>query len=225
MANVVVVEDNAAIRKSLVDFLGQCGNSVSEAASAVDLYQLLGSQRFDVAIVDINLPHHNGFSVTQYLSDNALCAVIITTVRDTVGDRVRGYRSGADIYLVKPVEPEELAAAVLRLAGKRPIPATQLAEGNWTVDASARRLWAPNGRVLVLTPREVRLVVFLAQAEGGLISREDLQLATGEASPRGSLDTLISRLRSKVRREVAEEFPLITAHSAGFSLSARLRLQ
>lgn len=227
MASVVVVEDHAAIRKSLSEFLGQCGHQVGEAASAIELYQLLGNQTFDVAVVDINLPHHDGFSVTQYLSENGLCSVIITTVRDAVEDRVKGYRSGADIYMVKPIEPEELAAAVVRLAGKRQALAKASVKPaqSWTLDEASQLLWSPAGRVVALTRREVHILAAVARMPAGLITREALQMTAGETSARGSLDTLISRLRSKVRREIAQELPLVTAHSAGFSLLAPLRLQ
>lgn len=102
MARVVLVEDNVALRKSLSDCLTVFGHTVSEAGDAAELYRLIGETTFDVAVVDVNLPHHSGFSITQYLSEQTPIAVIITTVRQAVEDRVRAYQSGADIYMAKP---------------------------------------------------------------------------------------------------------------------------
>lgn len=116
--NIMLIEDNLDLRRSLADFLLISGHEVSEVSSALELYALMDEKSYDVAVVDINLPHNDGFSITRYLSENKLCSVIITSVRDAVADRVHGYRCGADIYMVKPVEPEELAAAIGRLGAR-----------------------------------------------------------------------------------------------------------
>nr|WP_321482431.1 response regulator transcription factor [uncultured Cohaesibacter sp.] len=228
MAKVVVVEDNVAVRTSLSDFLTLKGHSVSEVGDAVELYQQLAIQKYDVAVVDVNLPHHNGFSITEYLSEKDLCAVIIMTARDAVEDRVRGYSCGADIYMVKPVEPEELAAAITSLTQKhktRNHHAEKVADDNWKLESESRLLRAPSGRVVSLTTREVAILEKLAGEAGSVVSREELLLFLGEPDStvgRGKLDTIISRLRSKVRNKCGVELPLLTAHNSGLSLPSSL---
>ena len=231
LANVVLVEDNEEIRKSLADFLVVSGHTVSETESAIGLYRLIENQSYDVAVVDVNLPHHSGFSVTRYLAENEVCSVIITTVRDSVEDRVRGYDSGADIYMVKPVEPEELCAAIDRLVRKREVDhSTSLEAGapnveKWTIDTKIQVLWAPNGSYALLTAREAIFMDTLYEAKGEMLARQDisdhLSKATGPMS-RGSFDTMLSRLRTKIRQAVGLELPIVTALNAGIAFTEAL---
>ena len=226
--NVILVEDNVALRGSLADYLSVNGHTVQEAGDAVELYQKLAGYKFDVAVVDINLPHHDGYSITRYLAKEQLCATIITSVRSSIEDRVKGYECGADIYMVKPVEPEELAAAIARLGTRRRAVATTGPEAPpsaWLIDTVRRCLWAPNGKLVQLTGRETLLMEALSRIEeAGSVSRDDLQAVLGEPGPsgRGRLDTMLSRLRNKVRGAADMELPLITAHNVGFSLTARI---
>jgi DNA-binding response OmpR family regulator len=177
---------------------------------------------FDVAVVDINLPHQSGFEITRELAEASACAVIITTARDAVDDRVHGYQCGADIYMVKPVEPEELSAAIIRLTERRnrpPRQGTQLAA--WIYDMGTCRLIPPQGRDIPLTRKEAQLLSIMAGMGDSIMSREDLLEQLGDpndANSRGKLDTMLSRLRAKVIQTCGLKLPLITAHSAGFSL-------
>lgn len=229
MANVVLVEDNSEIRKSLADFLTVSGHTVSEAENAAELYALMERNQYEVAIVDINLPHHNGFSITRYLSDKGLCAVIITTVRDAVEDRVQGYQCGADIYMVKPVEPEELSAAITRLGEKWRLRRTPGSEPSqvWTLDIKARRLWAPNSRTVPLTQRETRLIEAIACASDGFLDRKQLLAClkeTDSGDRRGWMDTMLSRLRAKVLKATGLALPLATVHNAGIGFSCAVEM-
>nr|WP_321455776.1 response regulator transcription factor [uncultured Cohaesibacter sp.] len=227
MANIVVVEDNLAVRSSLADFLSLNGHSVSEVGDAIELYKQLADNKYDVAVVDVNLPHHDGFSITEYLSQKKLCSIIIMTARDALQDRVKGYNCGADIYMVKPIEPEELAAAISSLIQKGGTTSAMAREQDisWQLNLKSLLLKAPNDTYISLTKRETALLKHVAEAAGNVISREDLKELLGKQnSPinRGQLDTLISRLRSKVRSQSNLELPLVTAHNSGFSLAIKI---
>lgn len=234
VADVVLVEDNVALRKSLADCLTVLGHKVTEAGDAAELYRLLGTARFDVAVVDVNLPHHSGYSITQYLSQQTGMAVIITTVREAVEDRVEAYRSGADIYMPKPVEPEELSAAITRLAARLPAAAAPDAAARhdgadaWTYDPATLRLDAPDGASARLTRREGAFIEHLLRSGREVVSRAEIITALGETddeAARGRLDVRLSRLRAKVLAATGRSLPLLTAHSAGFSLTAPIRLR
>nr|WP_321980805.1 response regulator transcription factor [uncultured Cohaesibacter sp.] len=228
MANIVVVEDNHAVRSSLSDFLSLKGHAVSEVGDAIELYKQLAEDKYDVAVVDVNLPHHDGFSITEYLTQKKLCSVIIMTARNALEDRVKGYNCGADIYMVKPIEPEELAAAISSLTQKgAPNGAAPIAEpeNRWQLNLKSLLLKTPNDTYISLTKRETTLLKHIAEAAGNVISREDLQGLLGKLDGpinRGQLDTLISRLRSKVRNQSSLELPLVTAHNSGFSLAIKI---
>ncbi len=199
---------------------------VREARQASDLHQMMERERIDVAVVDAGPPQEDGFQVALHLSLNRLCAVIVLSASASVADRVSGYRSGVDLFMDQPVELEELAAAVEQLACKRR--GRQDPSGpqdRWTVDLESRRLWAPNGRLVPLTGREARLISVLMAAGGRIGSREGLLGQLDGDRPgdgRRRLDTMLSRLRSKVRDHAGMELPLVTAHNSGFSLSAAL---
>ncbi|MFV3077770.1 response regulator transcription factor [Niveispirillum fermenti] len=233
MANVILIEDNISFRNSLADCLTMFGHTVNEAGTAMELYQLLGSETYDVAVVDINLPHHSGFLITEYLSRNSLASVIITSVRDAVEDRVQGYRCGADIYMVKPVEPEELSAAITRLALKRLYgPPVSEQESSWCCDVDAQLLHAPDGTCIRLTPRETRLIdIFMAIGSNGghRVTTRAMVLAQMQEpdnrEARGKLDTLLSRLRTKVQAKANMPLPILTAYNAGFTVTAPIHRQ
>lgn len=222
---VALIEDNLALRGSLADFLGVNGHQVWEAGEAVEFYRLLGTEEFDVVVVDINLPDYDGFSITRYLSSKQRCAVILTSVRDTLEDRVKGYEAGADIYMAKPVEPEELSA-IIAMIGRRsrpdPVVEAEVPPGKsagWCLQLSGRQLWAPNGNPVGLTMRETRLLHAFAEQTSRVIKRDDLQEIIGgkDGTNRARLDTFVSRLRSKVRDKTGMELPLVTNRNAGFS--------
>ncbi len=225
---VALIEDNLALRSSLADFLSVKGHQVHEVGEAIEFYQLLRSQKFDVAVVDINLPDYDGFSITRYLASKQHCAVIITSVRETLEDRVKGYEAGADIYMTKPVDPEELVAAI-EMIGRRfnaerkgeETPPPETGQG-WRVDNDRRCLCAPNGELAPLTAREVRLLRALAETDRNILNRREVEDIIGEEGQvsRSSLDTLLSRLRAKVRDRTGLELPLATNHNLGFSFLA-----
>ena len=230
MARVVLVEDNVALRKSIADCLTVFGHTVAEAGDAAELYRMIGETTFDVAVVDVNLPHHSGFSITQYLSEQTRTAVIITTVRQAVEDRVRAYQSGADIYMAKPVEPEELSAAIVRLSGRQPSGAGQGedAPAAWIFERESAMLVAPNGLSMRLSPREAAFLEHMIRSGHDIVSRSELFSALGEAddeAARSRLDVRLSRLRSKVLAATKTSLPLLTAHNTGFSLSASFVLR
>lgn len=226
MARVVLVEDDDGLRSSLADCLNMMGHEVEGVGSAVEFYQLLAARTFDVAVVDINLPYHDGFSVVRHLSDQSALKIIIATVRDALEDRVKGYQCGADIYMTKPIDPEELSAAIHSLTGKRndPIVAT---EACWTYRPRSMDVVAPNGCMLALTPREARFFSFLLGDAAHVVAREDILRALGDddvEKTRRNLDTLISRLRSKVKARTGLNLPIDTVQGSGFSIREKIRL-
>ena len=116
---VLVVDNDQELRESVVECLSLAGLTVSSAGSAAECYQILSSREWCVAVVDIDLPDQSGYVLVEYIRANTTMKVIILTPRDAVDDRVKGYDSGADIYLVKPINCRELATAVIRLAQRR----------------------------------------------------------------------------------------------------------
>ena len=231
MVNAILVEDDLDLRASLVDALSTAGHDVVGVGSAIELYQRLAVSQFDAAILDVNLPHYDGLSIASYLSEKTDMAIVMITGRGASEDRVKGYLSGADLYLVKPVDCEELSAALDSLVRKRrnrakPVAADADAAG-WHLDRTAFRLHGPDGAQVLLTRRETQLLERLSREPGIVAPRtEILSLLGYDGGDPGSraLDAAISRLRAKVHAECGVTLPVQTVQGVGFVFSGPIRL-
>jgi two-component system, OmpR family, response regulator len=227
---VLVVEDNHDLRESVVECLTLAGLAAVGVGNAAECYQALVSGDFNVALVDIGLPDQSGYVLANYIRANTALAVIILTARDALDDRVRGYDSGADLYLVKPVDGRELAAAVTSLAQRQklraePQPAALPAHDAWSLHLGSWKLAAPNGTSSELTAKEMQFLELLATTPGRAVMRDTLlnklYLRHDEYTSR-SLDSLVRRLRAKVTADTGVPVPIKTAHAVGYCFSATL---
>lgn len=229
MARAILVEDDLDLRASLVDALSTAGHDIVGVGSAVELYQRMTGEQFEVAILDVNLPHYDGLSIASYLSGKTDMAIVMITGRGASEDRVKGYLSGADLYLVKPVDCDELSAAIEALARKRRSRAEPAADdaAAWRLDRAAFRLSTPAGASTMLTRRETQLLECLSRSPGAIVTRGEILGLLGYAgNDPGSraLDAAISRLRSKVQAECGTPLPFQTVQGTGFVFSGQIIL-
>ena len=118
---IVVVEDNAALRSVMVETLQQAGHLATGVESTEEFLSLVDPSTPDVVIIDLNLPGEDGIFLAKHVHAAApMTGIVMVTARVTLQDRVVGYGTGADIYLPKPIHPEELVAAVESLARRLP---------------------------------------------------------------------------------------------------------
>jgi DNA-binding response OmpR family regulator len=117
--HVVLVEDDPLLRDSLACYLRLVGFPTTAVGDCLSLYSELAVHRFDVAVIDLGLPDQAGEVLVDYLRRNTDCVIIVITARDTLDTRVECYRVGADLFLGKPVDGRELAAAITSLAARR----------------------------------------------------------------------------------------------------------
>jgi two-component system, OmpR family, response regulator len=222
---VLIVEDEPELRWCLLKCLEPNGFSTVCVASAAEMYQALADGGFSVAIVDIGLPDQSGLVLVEYLRKNTDMGVIILTGMDTEEDRVRGYSSGADLFLAKPFNWRELVAAIKSIAGRRfkpySQPMTPAASGKWLLDKSSWQLTAPGGAAISVTAQELRFIEILATC-GGVVPREKvltmLYNRHDEHTSR-ALNALVRRLRAKIE-EVGARSPIKTARTVGYSFAS-----
>lgn len=227
---VLVVEDDQDLRESVVECLCLAGLSASGVGSAAECYQTLDSGDWCVAVIDIGLPDQSGYVLVEYIRSNTSMKVIILTARNAIDDRVKGYDSGADIYLVKPVNCRELAAAIVSLAQRQfhktdsPHCAHPHSE-EWSLIQSTWALIAPDGTSIALTAKEVQFLELLTTTPGRPVNRttllSKLYLRHDEYTSR-SLDSLVRRLRAKIMSATGSVAPIKTAHAVGYCFSALL---
>lgn len=226
---VILVEDDFDLRQGLTDFLRLNSLSVTAVANGAEFDRALGTENFDVAIIDLNLPDTSGFDIAGRLAKTSGIGIVILTARTTRDDKIRGYAAGADIYLSKPVDGDELVYAVKNLAkrikqigkaSQAPLQSTT----SWFVDRVAQVLISPEGVAIKLSGREAKLLLRLAAEDGNIVSRAELVRAMGyqeSAEKSRGLDAVLRRLRSKTR-EGGTDLPVHAVHAAGFHFAGRI---
>jgi DNA-binding response OmpR family regulator len=187
------------------EFFAEIGHNLDCAHNGrVGLGRALGGT-YDLVILDVMLPLVNGFTVLQQLRRRKDVPVIMLTARAQREDRIAGLNTGADDYLPKPFDPDELLArirAVLRRTGKMSGSGSRKNYGNIVVDSQTREVWRGDQKV-DLTSLEFDILDMLIRAAGRVISRDEitLTLLEREVDPHDrALDVHISHLRTKLER-------------------------
>ena len=226
---VVIIEDDRDLRESIIRFLSVAGVEAEGVGSVLEFYETVVTRNFDVAVVDINLPDQSGFTLADYLRRNTDLGIIIITARDGLEDRVRGYGAGADLYLVKPVNMPELAAALINLTRRRRERSAPVAPpaAQWTLEGTSWTLVSPLGVRVPLSGQERTLITCLVEAHGESVTRTDLCTALGydaaDAESR-ALDSLVQRLRRKIESSTGRPAPLESGYRRGYGFSGLLHM-
>jgi DNA-binding response OmpR family regulator len=224
--HVLLVEDDSDFRQGLADYLRLRNVTVTEVSSGLEYYKATRGARYDVAIVDINLPDISGFELTRDLSEGGRTGVIMLTARNGREDRIQGRSAGADIYLTKPVDGEELTLAIQNLARRVGHPVEAVApSAAWSLNVSQQKLMSPDGLEVSLTGREMMLLQHMARVPSGMtVPRSELFEVLGydQLGPESrSLDALLRRLRQKAS-DAGCDLPLHSVHALGLRFSAPL---
>lgn len=232
---IVVVEDEEAIRRGIVDALRISGYEPVEAADGVAGLKAARNAGVDLVLLDLLLPKMDGLDVLGELRQtHAALPVIILTARGSEEDRVRGLRAGADDYVVKPFSARELLArveAVLRRSPERPQPVVRIQSGKTTVDCARREVCRPDGERVALSDMEADILQRLAAHAGRAVSREELLAAVWGLRDGGvetrAIDMHITRLRQKLTGDESEGGTewIVTVRGKGYMLGPNLRLE
>src|SRR5262245_61698229 len=172
---VLLVEDSRILQRSVAAALRRSGYVVDVTSDGNDGLWHAETHPYDVVILDLMLPGLDGLTILQKLrGQERPTPVLVLTARDTVEDRVRGLQMGADDYLIKPFALDELLARVQALCRRRYRRKNpRLRVGDLEIDTSACTV-TRRGRVIELTPREYRLLEYLASRSGEVVSRTDI---------------------------------------------------
>ncbi len=209
--------------KALREGLEADGYSVQVAHTGEEGFYLVQAQRFDLVILDVMLPGHDGFEILGTLRRRGVgTPVLLLTSRDTVEDRVRGLDAGADDYLVKPFAFPELLARTRALLRRNRAEASERFElADLELDVAQRSV-EREGQALDLTAREFDLLEYLLVNKGRVVSREmlarDIWKETARQTP---LDNVIDAQMARLRRKVDGQFTrklLHTVRGVGFVL-------
>ena len=222
---IAIVEDHEDLRELFVDFLREQSHDVAGFGCADDLDDHLAGQDVDLLILDLNLPGENGFSIARRLrSAHPGLHIIMVTARTAVEERIKGYASGADLYLSKPVSPAELAAAVGSVA-RRVCDAVRQ-NTKFMLDTVRLVLHSDQAEV-ALSKADVVLIKSLAEAPGRKLEYWRLmELLDLEPDNKGksALEVRISRLKTKMAEVGAPDPAIKSLWKEGYQLCAAVRI-
>ncbi len=221
---ILVVEDDAAIRRGLVDALRFSGYEVLEAANGDDGMKSALRGTYDLLLLDLILPGPSGFVILQAVREaRPTLPVIILTARGEENDRVRGLRLGADDYVVKPFSVRELLArvdAVLRRSPERPNQVNKIPLPTGVADLARCEVRFDNGQRSELSDREVELLRYLAANSGRAISRDEILQRVWRLDPKHletrTIDMHVANLREKLRDDSDAPKVLLTVRGKGY---------
>ena len=200
---ILIVDDDANIRELLALYLTSAGFDAVCCENARGALRELDSGGFDLVLLDVMLPDMRGFEVCRAIKEKQDVPVVMVTARDMLQDKIQGFSSGADDYIVKPFEPAEVIARVnarLRKSKQTAPPPSVLAVGGVTVDINAYDV-RKNGVSVDLKPKEVQLFHFLLVNKNIVFSRDTLLQRVWNYDYTGdtrTVDVHINTLRQKL---------------------------
>jgi len=218
--HILAVDDDDRLRELLRRYLTREGHDVTTARDAASARRLMATMAFDLVILDVMMPGEDGLSLLKSMRDHkSETPVILLTARGLAAERIEGLKLGADDYLPKPFEPEELALRVKsvlrRLTQETPVEEIKLSGMIFHVSKGELRR---DGRLVRLTESETQLLSILAGRAGAPISRHELAVLTSAGVER-SVDVQVTRLRRKIERDPREPVHLQTVRGVGYRLT------
>ena len=204
MANILIVEDEKNMQVIIVDYLRRGGHTCFTADDGVDALMILKNNPMDLMILDIMMPHLDGFSVCKMAREMSDLPIIMLTAKSGEDDKLKGYDLGADDYMTKPFSPKVLLAkanALLRRSST--IPADTVNAGKIFVIPASHKVFV-NGQEIALTHKEYELLHFFMVNPGQIFNREQLLNRIWGYDFEGTtrtVDTHIKTLRQKLGDE------------------------
>ncbi|MGD8458244.1 MAG: response regulator transcription factor [Anaerolineales bacterium] len=222
---ILIVEDEPSIAEVVSLYLKRAEYNVTIASDGEKAMELLEKSIPDLVILDIMLPHVDGFSITRWLRERHTVPIIMLTSRRDESDRIAGLELGADDYVVKPFSPQELVSrvrAVLRrmdMKGELPVSEEPKLEiGDISIDPSSRSVCVREEEIS-LTVKEFDLLYLFAKNPRHVFSRDQLlERVWGEAKyiDPSTVTVHVRRLREKIETDSSEPIHLLTVWGVGY---------
>lgn len=214
---ILIIEDHPGIRDSVARALRDSNYAVDVAADGRDGLWKAEDCNYDAIILDVMLPEMDGWQVLSALRKNHSTPVLMLTALDSVQDRIRGLDEGADDYLSKPFEMDELEARVRALIRRSAGEAKSVIELDKYILDMNKKTILQAGESVPITAMEYALIEYLALRRGKVISRTELYehlFDEDDSSLSNTLDVRVSRIRSKLGKDL-----IITHRGLGYSIT------
>lgn len=218
MFQILVVEDDRDLNKTVCSFLNQSGYEATGCLNAHDTYDAMYDKMFDLIVSDIMMPDVDGFEFAKNIrSLNEDIPILFMTARDDIASKQRGFRIGVDDYMVKPIDLNELFLRIGALLRRSKIASSRRLEvGNFTMDADEHTAYLDDEEIQ-LTMREFNLLYKLLSYPKKTFTRQQLMDefwdADTETAPR-AVDVYMTKLRGKLSD--CDSFEIVTVHGLGY---------
>lgn len=218
MFQILVVEDDRELNRTVCAYLNQNGYQATGCLSAVEAYDAMYGNLFDLIISDIMMPDMDGFAFVETVREqNKDIPILFMTARDDFAAKQRGFRMGIDDYMVKPVDLEELLLRIGALLRRARIASSRKIEiGKLTLDADERTAYL-DGAEVPLTVREFNLLYKLLSYPKKTFTRSQLMEEFWDVDSTSSLRT-VDVYMAKLREKFAgcKDFSIVTVHGLGY---------
>lgn len=221
---IAIVEDDTLLREELTCFFKNAGLVTHEANSYQTLLDVLQNHTVDVVLLDLNLPGMNGYEIAKNLKRlSPSTGIVMLTARAAKHDKLRGYEVGADIYFAKPVDPDELLAAVRSLAAR--VRGQTESQETFKLHMQQLSLALADTSCSSLSAVEVMILKALAFSPEQTLDISGLQNVLEERFPdrpftKRALENLLSRLRKKLMQVFGDELdPIRAIRGVGYQLT------
>jgi DNA-binding response OmpR family regulator len=224
MQTILIVEDEKPIVRLLQVYLTQAGYQVESAMDGEAALAVFARVRPALVLLDINLPLLDGWGVLAEIRKQSSCPVIMLTARGDVKDRLHGFQSGADDYIPKPFDPDEVVARVMAVLRRPPalVETDHVRVGRLVVDFTARSITLGQ-EALTLAPRDWDLLAFFMRHPNQSFTRDQLLDRVWGLDYEGgdrAVDVAVKRLRQALREWPTEEGEIVTIRGMGYMLRA-----
>jgi two-component system OmpR family response regulator len=205
---VLIVEDDSEIQRLLATALTAAGYAVDRAGDGEDGLHLGATESYDAIILDLGLPQIDGLSILEHWrKDGITTPVLILTARDSWTEKVRGLRAGADDYVAKPFQMEEVIARIEALIRRaKGVASAVVSIGPLTLDTAQGMIFR-DGHPVTMTPLEYRLTAYLMMRRGAVISKTEITEHIYDQNfdcDSNVVEVLINRLRKKLGADTIE---------------------
>ena len=232
--HLVIAEDDEFVQRLLAAYLEKEGFRVSLAGTGRELLATLDTENIDLVLLDLGLPDEDGLVLMRQMRARSRVPVIVLTARMEREHRISALELGADDYLTKPCDPEELVLRVQNLLARSQSGSgksvgrnvnTNFSFEGWVLDVNARSLTGPEGNDVHLSRTEFNLLAALVQAPNRVLSRGQLLDAISlhdDAPTERMIDVVIARLRRKIETEPKRPLLITTMVGIGYKFTTKV---
>ncbi|NDI35002.1 response regulator transcription factor [Chengkuizengella sediminis] len=220
MVKILVADDDESIRHLISLYLSNEGYMILEANDGIEALNILEKEKINLAIIDIMMPHINGWELCKEIRDLYEIPVLMVTAKGTTEDKVKGFELGTDDYLVKPFDPIELIVRVKALLRRYKVMNSQIIKiGDIEMDAKTKKV-SINGDSLTLPLKEFEVLFQLANFPNQIFTRDQLIEKIWGLDYEGddrTVDVHIKRLRQRIK-EKTDRIQISTIRGLGYRL-------